>query len=92
MHKPPSGRGPGGVGINPGSSVYSRAPKGGTPAGSRPKGQSSLAAGLPVAGRLSLPTPRKVGRWVGTGPRAGAGMTPGKAPAPKPQWCRESRD
>jgi len=42
-------------------------PKGGTPAGSRPKGQSAPVTGLPVAGRLSLPTPRKVGRWAGTG-------------------------
>ncbi len=64
-HKSSSGRGPGGVGINQGSSVYSR---GGSDPGRQPtRGSVSTSAGLPVPGRLSFLTPRKVRRWVWAG-------------------------
>jgi hypothetical protein len=56
---------PGGVGSNPGFSVYSR--EGRDPGWQPTQGSVGTRAGLPVPGRLSLPTPRKVGRWVGDG-------------------------
>ena len=48
LHKPPSGRGPGGVGSNPGSSVYSRGGSGRDPGRQPTQG--------PVGPRLGLPS------------------------------------